>query len=79
VEPDISIVPDRTCELMVFGAVGVSEAGVTFVDAWTPADASTPYMVVDAGRLVLPDAELNAFKADAEQAGLTVRWYGAWN
>ena len=58
----------RNSELMVFQAVGVTEAGIGFVDGYIAPDL----IAVDAGRVLLPEQELESFQAAAKDGGLAV-------
>lgn len=61
----------RDSELMVSHVEADEEEEVEFVDAWLPADAEIS--VIDSGRIIIPDANLDAFTSAARKAGLDVQ------
>jgi len=60
----------RDGELMVVQVEGTSEQGVEFVDAYQPERADTGYVVVDSGRIILPEAGVEHLLAAAKERGL---------
>lgn len=62
----------RSGELMVAHVEAQTDAGAEFVDAYVPVDDVAGLVVVDSGRIVIPDASLDEFVASAKQAGLEV-------
>lgn len=65
---DIEITKDATGELMVAQAEGLTEAGTDFVDAYT----NEQMVVVDAGRIIIPEADIDAFVLAGQLVGLRV-------
>lgn len=68
---DVDIIRDRTGELMVAEISGGTEAGEEFVDAWV----SPEMVVVDAGRVIVPEDELERVRREAAESGLSVDEY----
>lgn len=68
--PDVEITRDS--ELMVAGIVGNTEAGIEFVDAWTPRSPAVEFVVVDSGHIIVPEAEIESVVASAAERGLSV-------
>lgn len=64
--PDITVT--RNGELMVADIQGENYDGIEFVDAWNPLE----FTVVDAGRIIVPDAGADAFIEAARFDGFVV-------
>jgi hypothetical protein len=65
---DIEITKDTTGELMVAQVEGLTEAGIDFVDSYT----NERMVVVDAGRIVIPEEDVPALVAACKQSGMGV-------
>lgn len=64
----MDIVISRDTELMVAHAEAETERGVDFIDGWMGHE----YVVVDSGRIIIPEAELEEFTKVASGYGVTV-------
>lgn len=60
----------RDTELMIAHIEAETEHGIAFVDAYLPDDAEI--VVIDSGRVILPEPSLPAFLDAADRASLTV-------
>jgi hypothetical protein len=69
--PDADVELQTGSEFMVSGCYGLTPRGDDFIDAWNPTP-NTEFTVVDVGRIVIPDACVEGFIADAVYAGLTI-------
>lgn len=63
--PDIEITRDS--ELMVAQAYALTEQAVDFIDGWMGHE----YVVVDSGRIIIPEGELEEFVKIASGYGVT--------
>lgn len=65
---DIEVTRDRTGETMVVHLEGLTEAGTEFLDAYNPLEM----VVVDSGRIIIPEQNLDALMESCKRDGLTV-------
>lgn len=61
----------RSGELMVASIQGETVAGTEFVDGYFPPNTDDLY-VVDAGKIILPERELDRLRAAAKKESLTI-------
>ena len=67
---DVSVVINR--ELMVAGVTGDPDEGIEFVDSWLPGRSHADYIVIDIGRLVVHQADVEDVVEKAKAKGLNV-------
>jgi hypothetical protein len=66
------VIVTRSGELGVSGIQAQNEAGIDFVDGWFPTRKGAPCTVVDSGRLVIANQDVDEFVEAAKAERLTV-------